>query len=50
MGQQAVVLVDIESDESTDSRNGVQRMQEQPLMLRERHHASIIELENLSSV
>src|SRR5713226_2976166 len=50
MGQHAVVFVDIERDQSTDGGDTVQRVEEEPLIFRERHHASIMEFENFSSV
>jgi len=48
MRKHAVVFVDVERDQSTDGRDAVQRVKEEPLVFRERHHASIMEFENLT--
>jgi hypothetical protein len=50
VGKHAVVFVDVERDQSTDRGNAVQRVEEEPVVFRERHHASIREFENFSSV
>src|SRR5216684_6049477 len=50
MRKHAVVFVDVERDQSPDRGDAVQGVEEEPLMFRERHHASIMELENFSSV
>ena len=46
----AIVLVDVEPDQSTHRGDAVERVQEEPLMFRQRHHASIMEFENFRSV
>src|SRR5216684_1830399 len=50
MRKHAVVFVDVERDQSPDRGDAVQGVEEEPLMFRERHHASIMEFENFSSV
>src|SRR6266849_10683724 len=50
MRQHAVVFVDVERDQSTHGGDAVKRVEEEPLMFRERHHTSIMEFENFSSV
>jgi hypothetical protein len=46
----AVVFVDVERHESTDGADAVEGVEKEPVMFRERHHASIMEFENFSSV
>ena len=50
MRKHAIVFADVERFQSTDGGDAVRRVEEEPLMLRERHHASIMEFENFSSV
>ena len=46
MRKHAGVFLDIEGDQSTDGRDIVERVEKEPLMFEERHHASIMEFEN----
>jgi hypothetical protein len=50
MWKHVVVFVDVERHQPADGRDAIELVEEEPLMFRERHQASIIEFEKFSSV